>query len=382
MKVLVLCVDRDDDFGEKAGINSPIIGRQDNLRAAISLGLSDPEDSDVNALFAALKAYDELVEEEDVKIATICGDKNVGQRSDRALATQLENVLSDVKPDSVTFVTDGAEDEFILPIITSRTHIDHVERVIVRQQKDLEGTYYIIMKALKEEKIRQRIYVPLGLILMAYFVPNFLLFLSGSTRDVGWLFVGLILGIYFLLLAFHMEGPIISAMNDMRVAMKTRRYFTTFSVLGAAALSLYAISRGYDEVIVASNVIVQENIGDFQLFLIYTLHFIEGSIWYIVIGLLLYTIGKTIDLYIIKGRFYTSSLTVTFSLFTTYLIAMAVIRILLFLFDPTESELKVTEIILYSLVGFFFGFFAITFYGYFKTHADETMVSGGSGWQR
>ena len=42
MKILVLSVDRDDDFGVKAGMNSPFIGRQENLDAAIALGMKDP----------------------------------------------------------------------------------------------------------------------------------------------------------------------------------------------------------------------------------------------------------------------------------------------------------------------------------------------------
>ena len=68
MKTLVICVDRDNDFGEKAGIESPIIGRKDNLRAAISLGIQDPEDADTNSVFGAIKAYDELIQSDQVLV--------------------------------------------------------------------------------------------------------------------------------------------------------------------------------------------------------------------------------------------------------------------------------------------------------------------------
>jgi putative membrane protein len=57
---LVLCVDRDDDIGFKGKIESPVIGRGACLRAATTLALVDPEDSDVNAIFQAIKTYDEL----------------------------------------------------------------------------------------------------------------------------------------------------------------------------------------------------------------------------------------------------------------------------------------------------------------------------------
>jgi len=59
-RTLVLCVDRDDDLGFKARIDGPIVGREACLHAATSLGLADPEDSDVNALFETVRLYDEL----------------------------------------------------------------------------------------------------------------------------------------------------------------------------------------------------------------------------------------------------------------------------------------------------------------------------------
>ena len=67
MKTLVLCVDRDNDFGRKANCNSPIIGREDNLRAAQALALADPEDSDSNCLYAAISTYDKLEDAADIR---------------------------------------------------------------------------------------------------------------------------------------------------------------------------------------------------------------------------------------------------------------------------------------------------------------------------
>ncbi|MCJ7614473.1 DUF373 family protein, partial [Candidatus Bathyarchaeota archaeon] len=44
-RILVLCVDRDDDLGMKAGINTPVLGRKENVNAAASLALRDPEEA-------------------------------------------------------------------------------------------------------------------------------------------------------------------------------------------------------------------------------------------------------------------------------------------------------------------------------------------------
>ncbi|MFA6710812.1 MAG: DUF373 family protein, partial [Candidatus Methanomethylophilaceae archaeon] len=131
-KTLVLVVDRDDDFGVKGGVKTPLIGIDEAAVAAIDLGIVDPEDSDVNALLAAINIYKELHDDgRDVEIALICGDQKVGHKSDSALVDQLEIVIDQIKPDRAILVGDGAEDEYVYPIISSRVRIDSVKRVFV-----------------------------------------------------------------------------------------------------------------------------------------------------------------------------------------------------------------------------------------------------------
>ena len=45
-KLLVICIDRDNDVGEKAGIVTPVVGRDACIEAAQRLALEDPEDAD------------------------------------------------------------------------------------------------------------------------------------------------------------------------------------------------------------------------------------------------------------------------------------------------------------------------------------------------
>ena len=61
MKILVLNVDRDDDFGLKAKVKSPIVGIRDNIDAANKLGQEDPEDSDLNSIFYAISIYNTTI---------------------------------------------------------------------------------------------------------------------------------------------------------------------------------------------------------------------------------------------------------------------------------------------------------------------------------
>ena len=168
-RTLVLTVDRDNDLGIKTSIRGPVVGRRQVLTAALKLGITDPEESDTNAVLGALRQHDNIVEakteEDEVEIAILTGDERVGVRSDRAIAAQLEEVVSAFQPDQAILVTDGVEDESVLPIITSQVRIDHVEKIIVRQSKGIEGTYYYIVKALEDPRWRSRIMVPFGAVL-------------------------------------------------------------------------------------------------------------------------------------------------------------------------------------------------------------------------
>ena len=53
-----------------------------------------------------------------------------------------------------------------MPIIQSRVRIDYVEKIIVRQSKGIEGTFYYIMKAIEDPKCRARLLVPLSVFMM------------------------------------------------------------------------------------------------------------------------------------------------------------------------------------------------------------------------
>ena len=169
MRTLVLCIDRDNDIGVKAGIPGPIIGRRDNLDAAMKLGLADPEDADVNTMFTAISRYDDLPRNGiDAEIATLSGDIKVGEISDREIVRQLEEVIDEVRPDTAYLISDGAEDESVFPLITSRLKVDHVRRVFVKQHTSIESVVSIVAKTLRDEKWRRRLFTPLGLVLLLF----------------------------------------------------------------------------------------------------------------------------------------------------------------------------------------------------------------------
>lgn len=215
VRTLVLTVDRDNDLGVKAGIRGPVIGRKATLTAALRLGIADPEESDTNAILGALHHHDRLNErtegDDEVEIAILTGDVRVGPRSDRAIASQLDEVIQEFQPDTAVLITDGADDEASLPIITSRVRVDHVEKIIVRQSKGIESTYYYIAKAIEDPRWRARLLVPVALFLI--------IFGLGLILPNGAVLIGampLIIGIWILAKGLGWEQQLERLMIDMR----------------------------------------------------------------------------------------------------------------------------------------------------------------------
>jgi putative membrane protein len=78
-RILVLCIDRDDDIGSKGGIETPVIGRDSCINAGTRLAIEDPEDSDANAIFAAVKTYEDLLKRGyQAEVALVAGKYNRG----------------------------------------------------------------------------------------------------------------------------------------------------------------------------------------------------------------------------------------------------------------------------------------------------------------
>ena len=215
VRTLVLTVDRDNDLGVKAGIRGPVIGRKATLTAALKLGIADPEESDTNAILGALNHHDKLVEnaqgDDAIQIALLTGDVRVGPRSDRAIAMQLDEVIQEFQPDSAVLITDGADDEASLPIITSRVRVDHVEKVIVRQSKGIESTYYYVAKAIDDPRWRAKLLVPVAIFLM---ILGLGLIIPGGGALIG--AMPLFIGIWVLAKGLGWEQQLERLMIDMR----------------------------------------------------------------------------------------------------------------------------------------------------------------------
>ena len=308
MKILVLCVDRDDDLGTKAGISGPVIGREENLQASMALGLADPEEVDANTILSGLQLYDDLVKRGmDAEVATISGDSHVGFQSDLILTTQLENVLEVVKPDRAILVSDGAEDEAIYPVISSRIKIDSVKRVYVKQSKSIEGTYYMIVRTLQDEKMRRKWVVPLSLVLIIWGLLSLYVkivqFADGDYQDIGLVsqmafgVIGIVLGFYLLGWSYRWAESISVRWARTKRSIRQGSLVIPFALVGLV-MAVVGILIGYDMALAYRESLLPSE----RSLAISILIFVSGCVWFIVFGVFAYESGKSVTAFLQTGR--------------------------------------------------------------------------------
>jgi len=335
-------------------LNSPFIGREANSNAVMALGLKDAEDSDVNTVMAALGIYDEMLKKgEDVEIATICGDTKVGYESDLVLTTQLENVLEVVKPDRVILVSDGAEDEFIYPIVFSRVKVDSVRRVWVKQAPTVEGTYYIFMKMLADDKMRKRIFTPLGLVLtvLGFFniVPHLVRLMQNEANietigSMGLGMISLVLGLYMLFFAYRVAERLENSIRSTSIAVRNGSQMIPFVIL-----SILLFLAG---VIFALDVFSQEREAGFVS---QVLKVMSILLWMLAFSFLSYQMGKLVNHYLSFGKVYATSIIVSVSTFAIVFIVHASFDLVALIFGYNsygESYIIAMLLIGFLLAGF------------------------------
>ncbi len=204
-KLLVICVDRDDDVGEKAGIATPVIGRNACIDAAQRLALEDPEDADSNSMFAAIKTYEDLISKGyQVEVVIVAGIKERGVQADEKILKEIKKILEVFSANGAVIVSDGEDDESVIPVIQNVLPVVSVQRVVMKVSRSVEYSYAVFGKYLKmlayDSKYSKFF---LG-------VPGILLLIGGIATVFGYteeIFAVLvsILGISFVIRAFDID---------------------------------------------------------------------------------------------------------------------------------------------------------------------------------
>lgn len=347
-RIMVLCVDRDDDLGRKARLQGPIIGREENLKAATQLGLVDAEDSDVNSILRAVGLADSIAEgarkkkeKVEVEVATLTGDRDVGVESDIKISRQLDDVVKRISPDETIFVSDGLGDEQIIPLLKDKVNITATERVVVKQSERLEETYLIITRYLSEiasDPKRARTFLGLpGLALLIFSLAS----VAQAPLLVGVAAVIFIVGGYLFTIGFGLDRQFSTLLNYLRGV-----YITVKEAGSQGRLTFYSYMTSILLAIVAAAVIVYRLLNaptyDSEFFLeLYTVHGFPFILSIVVLTIL----GKMVDDYFEKDvRMWNYMV-----LGTSLIIFLIVLhRALNFIISPAEG---LTPLVVTALMG-------------------------------
>jgi len=303
-RIVVLCVDRDGDIGAKAEVKTPLIGREQNLDAAVRLALSDPEEPDANAMFEAVRIYDHLKKEDNPKeafeIATISGNELGGVGADRKVVAELGEVLNRFPAKEVILVVDGYSDEAVLPLVQSRVQVSSISRIVVKHSESIEETAAIFSRYLRTvmDNPRYSRFI-LG-------VPGILVLIAG----VLWLFN--LLSIFWIVFVFVLSAiMVIKGFGADRAAknlyMWIKEYsppplkvqISNFAILGGALCVVLGTYSGWARAAsVASTAAPANFAGWLSIFPRLAGYFIKDSTILIVVGICIALTGRAIRWYL------------------------------------------------------------------------------------
>ncbi|NYZ77046.1 DUF373 family protein [Candidatus Micrarchaeota archaeon] len=282
--ILIICIDRDNDLYEKGGIGGPIVGRAANLDAVMKLALSDPEDSDVNALFYAIKLYDQMTrEKQTVELATLTGDKRLGYNADKKISAQLDRLVQEFNPVSCLLVSDGASDEEVMPIIRSRLKIDSTKIIFVKQAKELEKTYFVLLEKLKDPYYAKILIGIPALLILLISLSAFL--------GLGWEPVGIIVGFYLLIRMAGIDEMAMGVLKDFRFSIEKPGWI---GYLGGFTLFVIAAYVGFQSLESQQPFLAGEKLAGYV---------VGSMVWPVFLGLFLMLLGKSVDALIEKKNY-------------------------------------------------------------------------------
>jgi putative membrane protein len=236
---LVLCVDRANDVGRAAGVTPPVVGWEAVRSLVTDVGLADPEDSSVNCMLEALRVARDLRDEaEEAVVAVVAGGGDSAVGADRSVAEQVDALVAEHDPDSAVVVIDSVQDERLVPVIESRVPVDSVDRVVVRQARDIESTYYLLKQFLADEELRSTVLVPLGVALLV--VPALL---YGFSARVAFAAVAALTGAALLYKGLAVDERLSTARERARTALYSGQV-SVVTYVAAVGLATVGVSLG------------------------------------------------------------------------------------------------------------------------------------------
>jgi len=274
VSTLVVCLTRGS-----LGVEPPVVGREAVEGLVTTVGLDDPEDSRVNCILEGLQVARDL--EDDVVVAVLAGVAE-GVGGERDIARQLDDILAAHDPDSAVVVVDSAENERLVPIVESRLPVDAVDRVVVRQARDIESTYYLLKQLLADEQLRKTVLVPVGLTLIAF--PALLAVVESVTVAVG--AIAAVFGLLLLYKGLRIDVLLAEFAEEVREALYGGQVSVVTYVV-AGGLALVGVSLG----VLGASSLEGEGTGE----LLVAVQFVHESIPWLTGAALVASAGRLLD---------------------------------------------------------------------------------------
>ena len=242
-KLLVICIDRDNDVGEKAGIITPVIGRDACIEAAQRLALEDPEDADSNSIFAAIKTYEDLISKGyKAEVITVAGVKSRGVQADEKILEETKKVLEKFSANGAVIVSDGEDDESVIPVIQNVLPVVSVQRVVMKVSRSVEYSYAVFGKYLKmiayDSKYSKFFLGVPGILLLIGGVAT----IAGYTAEITAVLIS-ILGGAFLIRAFDIDRAWSNWAKPTPVG-----FIRIFTMVAGILLILSSVPAGIDSI--------------------------------------------------------------------------------------------------------------------------------------
>ena len=298
METLVVGIDRTGDVPAQADVSLPVSGAETLRELIFELGVADPEDATVNALLEVLSVARDIEADGDSATAAVVSGTTEGVVSaDQAIAEQIDRLIETFEPDSAVVVIDSTEDERLLPIIESRIRVDSVDRVVVRQARDLESTYYLLKQFLADEELRGTVLVPIGIVMLVF--PAILM-LSNIAIAVG--SITAVIGTFLLYRGFGIDERLAGLSTQIQEALYSGRISIVTSVI-AAGLALVGIFVG---------VLGTSELGLDSVQFVTAMSFAYFSVPWLALAAIAVAIGRLVDEVLREDKLRTASLNLPF----------------------------------------------------------------------
>ena len=161
-----------------------------------------------------------------------------------------------------------------------------VRRVYVRQNASIESTYYTIVRALKDPKLRAKTVLPLALVLLILGVAQ-----AEGVLQWGVIGLAIVLGVYLIFWTFDIDESIIDSVRSASTDIRQGSVAFGFGLFAIALVGVGFLS-GY-------NNYTGSNGPPIDRFL----YFLQAALLWWLIGAVVWECGRAIRRTLSRGRF-------------------------------------------------------------------------------